>query len=429
MKIGISACLFLAPLIFLNAQTNPTPQTLPYTQDFTSLAWTSTSYPDGIQGWVVTTSPSSSFSTSPPINNRALIGSSNAGTTSGSLHNYNGKVGLLDTNSLDLALAFSINTIGFSDIQLSYSIMTIRNPYNYLSNNRINEVIMQYRIGVSSDFTNLAGTEYQNNTAQKITGSPTPENLQSKSIALPAVCNDQAVVQLRLISRWVSGSGTMYPSFAIDDISVTGEELLPVELSSFTVMLDNQNHARLTWVTQSETGVAGFYILRGQENNLAAAEQISPLIPATNTSQQQTYSFTDADPSLDGVYCYWLQSADLDGSVEFHGPVELSSNPSGSGTSPPLPLQTGLSNPYPNPFNPRLYIPFELATAANVSFQIYNPRGQTVRRFDLGTKGAGPHRVEWDGRDDRGQALSSGVYQIRMLTGRESFQRRVVMLQ
>jgi hypothetical protein len=202
---------------------------------------------------------------------------------------------------------------------------------------------------------------------------------------------------------------------------------VPVELSSFTAAISADNFVNLMWITQSETGVLGFYVLRGTENLLADAITVSELIPAMNTSEQQSYIFKDTELFEDGYYYYWLQNSDMDGTVSFHGPVSIEFNTIGSSV-PEIPLVTELKAIYPNPFNPRAFIPFSLKEAANVNFEIYNARGQLVKRIPMGQKAPGHYRTEWDGRDDQGRACGTGVYHIRMTVGNDSFLRKAVLM-
>lgn len=434
MKHNIALVFIMLLASSLLAQpVNPTPQPLPYSQDFpltTTFPWTSYSYPDGIQGWMVSAAPGTEFSTSPAIGNRAMIASSTIESSGPSLHNYRGRIGFLNDNTHDLAFIFSVNTEGKQNIAMSYDVMTIRNPYGYLGSNRINEVIMQYRLGTEGNFTNLFGTEYQNNTTQVVSGNPVPQNNVTINITLPAVCDDQPVVQLRLISRQVSGTGSYHPSFAIDNISVTGEDIptLPVELSSFTATLTAENTVRLDWTTQSETGVAGFRLYRGLEADPAAALLASPLIPATNTSAPHSYSFTDTELPASGTYRYWLQSTDLDGAETWHGPVLVVYTTNGGQTTPEIPQTTGLISVFPNPFNPRACIDFYLETPAPVVFRVFDAHGRLARELDPGSCPAGRQRVEWDGRDAAGNLCGSGIYHIRMDVGALSFTGKAVLL-
>ena len=77
---------------------------------------------------------------------------------------------------------------------------------------------------------------------------------------------------------------------------------------------------------------------------------------------------------------------------------------------------------YPNPFNPETWIPYQLAEAAHVQIRIYDVTGHLVRTLDLGTKLAGGYLSQskaayWDGRNDRGERVSSGIYWYELDTG------------
>jgi hypothetical protein len=204
---------------------------------------------------------------------------------------------------------------------------------------------------------------------------------------------------------------------------------LPIELSSFTATIDAHNYVQLTWVTQSETNVMGFYVYRSAMNDLSTAELISPMVAATNTSQQQFYTYTDTELFVDGLYYYWLQNSDMDGSSNYHGPVHVSYSANGTNNgSPEIPTLTELKAIYPNPFNPIAYIPYSIASRSNVDIAIYNSRGQLVRSFALGTKETGSYRLEWNGMDNNGKACTTGVYYVRMTAGNDSFIRKAVLM-
>ena len=212
----------------LIAQTNPTPQALPYTQDFSTVAYSGTIYPSGWQGWNLSTSPAgSSHLTSAPLTDRALIASSTAANTTGGVHNYNGKIGFLSTASLIPTAVFSINTTGKQNVSVSYDMMLIRNPYDGATNNRIFEAVLQYRVGNTGSFTTIFGSEYLSNTTIQTTSVTAPVNSLLISVILPSVCNNQSEVQLRWSVRQVSGTGGGRPSFAVDNVSATGTDIPP----------------------------------------------------------------------------------------------------------------------------------------------------------------------------------------------------------
>ncbi|HOZ02085.1 MAG TPA: FlgD immunoglobulin-like domain containing protein [Candidatus Syntrophosphaera sp.] len=224
---------------------------------------------------------------------------------------------------------------------------------------------------------------------------------------------------------------TVYSEGAEDKtVTLSGhvDEPLPIVLSSFTASISAQNYVTLTWVTQTETGMAGYYIYRALNDQLSTAHMVSPLIDAVNGSQQHIYSYTDSDLYNDGTYFYWLESRDIDGNNHFFGPISIIYDNSGEYYNPEIPLLTELKAVYPNPFNPTAFIPFSLAATNDVSFKIYNNRGQIVRDINLGSKIPGEYRITWDGTDNNGQTLANGVYYIRMSAGKDSFQRKAVLL-
>jgi len=224
------------------AQTSPAAQNIPYSQDFSGLAYTDTAYPAGLQGWQLSGSPGSSYKTTAPTSDKSLVASSTAATTSGNVHNYDGKIGFLNSSSVDLSIVLALNTTGKQNINFSYDIMTIRNPYDGGTNTRINEATLQYRIGTTGDFTTLTGIEYQNNTTTQTTAVTTPQNLINKSIALPSACENQPVVEIRWVSRQVSGGGSR-ASFAIDNINVTSGGTSTPSITANPATLTGFNYA------------------------------------------------------------------------------------------------------------------------------------------------------------------------------------------
>lgn len=223
---------------------------------------------------------------------------------------------------------------------------------------------------------------------------------------------------------------TIDPGKALVIPIVLGDEdpTLPVELSTFTVSLNAFNNAVLNWITQTETGVSGFYVYRNNSENLASAILVSHLIPATNSSEEHSYSFIDNELFSHGTYYYWLQVADIDGSESYHGPATLVYTGNDEPALPSIPTVTELRSVFPNPFNPNTNLSYSLAEEAEVSVKIYNARGQLVRTLNEGRKAVGHHSAAWDGKDDRGQNQSTGVYFFRMQAGKKVFNSKAVLM-
>jgi hypothetical protein len=89
---------------------------------------------------------------------------------------------------------------------------------------------------------------------------------------------------------------------------------------------------------------------------------------------------------------------------------------------------------YPNPFNSTVRLPYRLVEDGRVALKIYDALGQLVRRIDLGSQTAGyyysPGRAaQWDGRDQRGYRVGSGLYIYELRAGSQSVRRKIAFVQ
>lgn len=87
-----------------------------------------------------------------------------------------------------------------------------------------------------------------------------------------------------------------------------------------------------------------------------------------------------------------------------------------SSDDPSIPATTMLQGNYPNPFNPETVIRFATKDAGNVKLTIYNIKGQVVKTLTNKAYPAGNHQLIWNGKDERGNSVSSGIYMYRMET-------------
>jgi hypothetical protein len=83
---------------------------------------------------------------------------------------------------------------------------------------------------------------------------------------------------------------------------------------------------------------------------------------------------------------------------------------------------------FPNPFNPRTQIEFELGKNAAVTLEIVDVRGRRVRTEELGMRPAGTHAWGWDGTDEAGRAVASGAYLVRASTAEGERSLRAVLV-
>lgn len=312
----------------LFAQTMPAAQSLPYTQDF-SFAATTTAYPAGFQGWTASVSPGSTYNISGTIvADRPLVASSTAATTSGNFHNYNGKIGFLNNSNLDLAIGFAIDATNQKGIQVKYEAMTIRNPYGTGTgtgySDRINEMVLEYRIGTTAAFKILSETAYQSIQTALTTGI-TPQNPQTIIVTLPSECDNQPIVQIRWISKQNSGGGSR-PSFAIDNIDIRSDIVAPITVAGypkadnilgqsfdFSNKLDETGKTYYVLLPSGSAEPTIAQIKAGQDATGTAALQ-SGFLDITDASQEYVKSFTGL--ALNTAYSVFSISDDSYGNVQ-----------------------------------------------------------------------------------------------------------------
>ncbi|PKN80063.1 MAG: hypothetical protein CVU48_03245 [Candidatus Cloacimonetes bacterium HGW-Cloacimonetes-1] len=92
------------------------------------------------------------------------------------------------------------------------------------------------------------------------------------------------------------------------------------------------------------------------------------------------------------------------------------------------PFVAGLIGNYPNPFNPTTTIQFSTAKSEPVQINIYNQKGQLVKGFDLISNGKGIHEVVWNGQDNSGKEVSSGIYYYRMKSGKYTNTKKMILM-
>ncbi|MBU1706783.1 lamin tail domain-containing protein, partial [bacterium] len=94
----------------------------------------------------------------------------------------------------------------------------------------------------------------------------------------------------------------------------------------------------------------------------------------------------------------------------------------------PSPMVLSLVGNYPNPFNPSTTIHYQLSRPADVTVSIYNLMGEQVCIFHSGLQPSGVHQVQWDGSNQQGQSVVSGIYVGRVSTKTENHMMKMVLL-
>jgi len=185
----------------------------------------------------------------------------------------------------------------------------------------------------------------------------------------------------------------------------------------------------LKWTTHSEIYNLGFKIkrrikpggkgltLRATKATTASTDTVykylfHKLIPGAvggRSSADRKYVFVDKTCKFGIIYEYILVAVDYNGLKQEFGPREA---------SPTTPLVTKLYGNYPNPFNPATTIRFDLRAKTKLALNIYNIKGQLVRRLITPNKAlnAGQYRYQWNARNDNGVDVPTGHYIIFFVT-------------
>ena len=197
-----------------------------------------------------------------------------------------------------------------------------------------------------------------------------------------------------------------------------------IVLSSFTAVVEN-NSVLLNWETETEPNNAGFYVLRSLQENSDYIKINPSLIPAQGDAfTGAIYAYTDL-PGETGTFYYKLQSISLQGDSVSFGPITVSVSSIDIKRNI-IPGEYFLSQNYPNPFNPETIIEYGLPKAEQVVINIYDLNGQQVRNLVSQQQSAGNYLVKWNGRDNNGNKVVSGLYFYYFKAG--SFSRTLKMI-
>lgn len=204
------------------------------------------------------------------------------------------------------------------------------------------------------------------------------------------------------------------------EVTVQFDEQVPIELSSFVGSVI-EDRVVLNWATASQTNNAGFRVLRSTDGE--TYEVVSELIAGAGTTDQlMDYMFEDISlPAAEIVY-YVLEQIDLDGTVNRSNPIEVL-----LGARFTLPTEFA-SAIYPNPFNPRTTISYDLPADTNVSVIIYDAIGQEIRQLVSQHYTAGRYSVQWDAKDFMGRSVGSGVYIAKIVAGPNTAIQKMLLL-
>ncbi len=161
------------------------------------------------------------------------------------------------------------------------------------------------------------------------------------------------------------------------------------------------------WSTEFESSILGWKIYRSDNGNIEDMINISELIDGNNCPAD--YEFIDYDIELNQTYWYWLECIFFDGDTALFGPIFVFTGQL-SIDEELLKSQINLYQNYPNPFNPATTISFSIPEESKVNLIVYNIKGQKVKELAASKFDKGNHSVIWNGIDESGKSVSSGIY-------------------
>jgi hypothetical protein len=200
--------------------------------------------------------------------------------------------------------------------------------------------------------------------------------------------------------------------YSVDNLPPAAPQALAGEQTQAEAIL-------LTWDPNIEADLSHYAVCRGTDPGFTP--NAGNLI-----GEPGTPGMVDDEWRWDAGYHYKVTALDEHGNES--EVAYLGSNVVTDAGGSRAPQATYLGRAYPNPFSGSTRIAFGLADAADVSLEVYDVSGRLVRVLVDGNRDARTHEVEWDGKDARGDRVSSGVYFYRLTAGQSTHIRKAVLL-
>lgn len=279
---------------------------------------------------------------------------------------------------------------------------------------------------------------FTNSTNNDIVGEQANLNLSS-TLADNSTLNDTYTLALSIGSAAIdTGTDSGAPStdqrgfsrFSTTDIGAYEYQSPPnpVVLSIFTAAFANGS-SFLEWTTQSESNNLGWNIYRSPTDLENALQINGNLIEGAGTSTEPTeYEFLDEQELVvNTTYNYWIESISYTGHPEYHGPISLTI-PEQEDDDPDEQDNEmyGLFHNYPNPVSNYTTIAYNLPETVSCTLSIYNTRGQMIRELSKTYSKSGS--FVWDGTNDKGNEVSSGLYYYKMKAGRYTGTKKMILM-
>jgi YVTN family beta-propeller protein len=216
-----------------------------------------------------------------------------------------------------------------------------------------------------------------------------------------------------MITLWkkteVFGQGMNQDAFA-----VVAPVAVRLKSASATVV---DGDAVLSWETNFEDGMSGFQVVRSEAETGIYANITKDLIAARGGVTGARYEYHDSGIRPNRTYWYKLVEVATDGDGAEFGPYSVS-----------FKVTNSLEQNVPNPFNPVTTIKYSIAKDIDVSLVVYDVAGRRVRTLVDDHQRADVYKITWDGMNDQGQRVASGMYFYKLAAGKFVQTRKMMLL-
>ena len=133
----------------------------------------------------------------------------------------------------------------------------------------------------------------------------------------------------------------------------------------------------------------------------------------------------NSDVNTGDIWLFNLRD-DVQTSLISNAKVSVSNSSIIGGTT--IPTEYRLGQNYPNPFNPETEIRYDIPEQTNVTIRIFNSMGRTIRTIVNKNQQAGSYIIRWDGKDEMGIPVSSGIYFYQMTTNQYNQIMKMILI-
>lgn len=235
------------------------------------------------------------------------------------------------------------------------------------------------------------------------------------SVLVPTIKNsnfeENGSINFRVIAGMEEGNfvSNVITGYSKDNIQPS----TPTDLTAYTIC---EEYVKLKWQPVPDEDCMFYEVFRSINGTFFE------LIASTTDTV-----FVDNTISTNNYYQYSIKAVDYAGNEsDFSNPINI--YVTNINDEKGLPIQYYLSQNYPNPFNPQTIIKYGLLNQSHVKITIFNILGLKIRELVNETQNQGHHQIIWDGKNDTGQVVSTGVYYYKLDTENYSSIKKMIFM-